>query len=108
MAIVEEDEDAKIAPLPSDAVLTDLRDSAVQCRKLLHELSACDNAATYEAEEMMAAFNILAANMGIFRQGQHSLAARLQNVPEIASLARQLLDALQRHLGNCKHVPGPA
>ncbi|KAL8376138.1 hypothetical protein RB595_007312 [Gaeumannomyces hyphopodioides] len=93
-----DDEDAKIAPSLSNTALAVLRDSATQCRQLLHELSARDDTATYETEEMMAAFNILAANMGIFRQGQHSLASRLQNVPEIASLVRQLLDALQRHL----------
>ncbi|KLU81030.1 hypothetical protein MAPG_00125 [Magnaporthiopsis poae ATCC 64411] len=97
MSVVDDD-DAKIAPLPSDVALAVLRGSAMQCRKLLHELSAGDDAAAYETEDMMAAFNILAANMGIFRQGQHSLASRLQNAPEIASLVRQLLDALQRHL----------
>jgi hypothetical protein len=100
MSVTNDDDDAKIAPLPSSAVLTDLRDSAVRCRKLLHELSAADDAATYEAEEMAAAFNTAAANMGIFRQGEHSLASRLQNVPEIAGLVGQLLGALQRHLGN--------
>ncbi|KAF6828052.1 hypothetical protein CPLU01_08760 [Colletotrichum plurivorum] len=105
MSVVNDDDDARIAPLPSDddAALTALRDSAVKCRKLLRELSDTNNAApddadTYEAEEMMAAFNILTSSMGIFRQGQHSPASRLQNVPEVASLVRELLDTLHHHL----------
>ncbi|KAF6831808.1 ankyrin repeat protein [Colletotrichum musicola] len=103
-----DDDEERISPLLSDSALTDIRDSAVQCRKLLHKLStacsvATDDATTYEAEEMMATFNILAHNMGIFRQGHHSLASRLQNVPDISSLVRQLLDTLQHHLGNYQH-----
>lgn len=101
------EDDAKIAPLPSTSLLTDLRDSALRCREILRKLSSVEGSMGSAAEEMMATFNILAANMGIFRQGQHSLVARLQSAPEVADLILQLLDALDRRLGISNQLPGP-
>ncbi|UKZ64246.1 uncharacterized protein TrAtP1_005465 [Trichoderma atroviride] len=80
-------------PQLSEERLSDLRESSVRCRELLHQLSIHDGA---RVREQMASFNIWAANMGVFRQGRQSIASRLSSAPEISKLIQQLLETLKR------------
>ncbi|KAF4463390.1 serine threonine kinase [Fusarium albosuccineum] len=83
----------------SEETPPDLKEISVRCRALLHELSTSGNASNALAgTELMASFNIWAANMGVFRQGQQSLASRLRSAPDIRELVHQLLVALERDL----------
>lgn len=104
----EEEEEVVVAvPTTSNETLSDLRELSIRCRELLHELSTDDGGAAtaegLEARELMATFNIWAANMGVFREGRQSLASRLQSTPQISELVRQLLELLKRDL--CKSAP---
>lgn len=96
------DEEPTVAQT-SDETLSDLRKLSIQCRALLHKLSANDGPTDTdgaEARELMASFNIWAANMGVFREGRQSLTSRLKSAPEISELVQQLLVALKRDLGS--------
>ncbi|KAK2032674.1 hypothetical protein LX32DRAFT_167054 [Colletotrichum zoysiae] len=92
------DEDAAIFST-SDNTLSALRELSIRCKGLLHQLSAYDGlAGGAEARELKASFNIWAANMGAFREGQQSLASRLKSAPQISRLVQQLLLTLQHDL----------
>lgn len=91
----------------SNETLEDLRELSTGCRDLLHQISAEDGAEDQaEARELMASFNIWAMNMGAFRDGQQSIAARLRSAPQISKLVQQLLVVLKLELGN-PPSPGP-
>lgn len=84
-------------PQLSEETLSDVRELSIRCRELLQRLSVHDGA---RAREQMASLNIWAANMGVFRQGQQSIASRLSSAPEIGKLIQQLLKVLSRDIGN--------
>lgn len=91
-----EDEKQSLPQL-SEETLSDLRELSIRCRELLHGLSTHDGA---RVREQMASFNIWAANMGVFRKGQQSIASRLSSAPDISKLIQQLLETLKRDIGN--------
>ncbi|KAM0414538.1 hypothetical protein ACHAPT_013618 [Fusarium lateritium] len=92
-------DDAPSIAQASGETLSDLKETSIRCRALLHKLSAEDGPTNgVAAREQMASFKIWAANMGIFREGRQSLASRLKGAPEISELAHQLLVALERDL----------
>lgn len=94
------DEDPAVSST-SDETLSDIRKLSIRCRDILHQLSADDGSVDRpEAREVMANFNIWATNMGVFREGQQSLASRLKSAPQISDLVQQLLVALERDLGS--------
>ncbi|RSL41640.1 hypothetical protein CEP54_015754 [Fusarium duplospermum] len=96
---MEKNKEELAVPLTSDETLSDIRELSIRCRELLHQLSADDGPADgAEARELMAGFNIWAANMGVFRDGQQSLTSRLKNAPQICELVQQLLMVLERDL----------
>lgn len=102
------DEDSAISPTSDDALLV-LRDLSIQCRELLHQLTADGGVAGgAEAGELKASFNIWAANMGVFREGRQSLASRLKNAPQISRLVQQLLMTLRHYLGNSCNSSSPS
>ncbi|KAL7919928.1 hypothetical protein ACQKWADRAFT_329278 [Trichoderma austrokoningii] len=82
-------------PQLSEETLSDLRELCHRCKELLDILSSRDGA---RVEDQKARFNIWAANMGVFRGGQHSIASRLSSAPEIIRLIHQLLVALKRSI----------
>ncbi|KAI0881979.1 uncharacterized protein GGS22DRAFT_171263 [Annulohypoxylon maeteangense] len=92
---MEGNDEEPIIDHTSDKTLSDLRELSIQCRALLHQLPAT---AGPEAIDLMASFNIWAANMGVFREGRQSLTSRLKSAPEISELVQQLLVALKRDL----------
>lgn len=94
------DDEEQVIPQTPHETLSDLRDLSIRCRELLHQLSA-DNATAAGAEvaEIMANFNIWTANMGVFREGQRSLASRLNSSPQISELVQQLLVVFEHELG---------
>lgn len=84
----------------TDETLPDLRGLSILCRGLLRRLSATDvSVDAAEARDVMASFNLWAANMGVFRNGHHSLASRLKNTPQISGLLHRLLLMLRHDLG---------
>ncbi|KAK1254167.1 hypothetical protein MKX08_008162 [Trichoderma sp. CBMAI-0020] len=89
------EDEAQHYPQLSEERLSDLRESSIRCRELLHQLSIHDGA---RVRDQMASFNIWAANMGVFRQGQQSIASRLSSAAEISKLVQQLLDTLKRNV----------
>lgn len=76
----------------------DVRDVTIRCRELLHHLSLKDDDEMV-AKELMASFNVWAANMGVFRQGRQSLASILRSAPQIKEIVYQLLRVLKNDLG---------
>lgn len=88
-------------PPTSDETLSDIRELSTRCKELLRQLSTdYGPGGLVEVRDMMARFNIWAANMGVFREGRQSAASRLKNAPQIAELVHQLLVALRRDLGS--------
>ncbi|KAI0543458.1 hypothetical protein F4679DRAFT_577614 [Xylaria curta] len=104
---MEENIEEQIIAESSNETLSDLRELTIQCRALLHQLSFI-NRPTHtdraEASDLMASFNIWAANMGVFRTGRQSLTFRLKSAPDISKLVQQLLVALKRNLAGLKPV----
>lgn len=97
-----ENSDEELAhPGTLNTMLVDLRELSTECRDLLHQISAENEAEDRpEARELMASFNIWTANMGTFREGQQSMASRLRSAPQIRELVQQLLVVLKLELGN--------
>ncbi|KAI1739865.1 hypothetical protein F4680DRAFT_126310 [Xylaria scruposa] len=94
---MEENVEEQIIAQTSNETLSGLRELTIECRSLLHQLSVDTN--KVEAEDLMASFNIWAANMGVFSEGRQSLTFRLKSAPDISKLVQQLLVALKRDLG---------
>lgn len=95
--IMSAEDEKRHVPQLSEERLSDLRELSIRCRELLHQLSIHDGA---RVRDQMASFNIWAANMGVFREGQQSIAHRLSSAPETSKLIQQLLEVLRRDIGN--------
>lgn len=94
-------------PVASDTQLQDIRSTATRCRALLQKLAKADELSAQtdtEAIKQLTAFNIWAANVGVFRPGQQSLAARIKSLPETSASIQQFLLSLEANLGKKYHV----
>lgn len=102
-AKVEPDIELPVAP---NALLLDIHTLASSCGDILNRLCSQydeDSISAREAKKQLTSFNIWVASVGVFREGHHSLAARLKSTPEISEHTEQLLASLKDVLG--KYFP---
>ncbi|CEJ90860.1 hypothetical protein VHEMI06614 [[Torrubiella] hemipterigena] len=94
-AKIEPDIELPVAP---NALLLDIHTLASSCGDMLNRLCSQydeDSVSAREARKQLTSFNIWVASVGVFREGHHSLAARLKNTPEISNHTEQLLTSLK-------------